>query len=90
MNALNEICIVIALCGIDSAFMIVDRTLHNKFKLPIPILESSVANVSTNNVHGLYLNSTSIIIIDEIYICPIDVFKIINLLYRDFTTDNDS
>ena len=53
------------------------RTLHNVFKLPIPILENSVANITANS---RYINSSSLIIIEEVSMCPLQVLKIIDRL----------
>lgn len=88
INALIKICIVTAFSGIASTLLIEGRTLHNAFKSPIPILETSVANVTANSVHGHYLNSALLIIIDEISMCPVEVFKIIDWLYRNFANED--
>lgn len=56
--------------------------------MPIPILENSVANITANSSHGRYINSASLIIIDEISMCPIHVLKLIDRLLRDLCTSD--
>ncbi|XP_055307911.1 ATP-dependent DNA helicase PIF1-like [Sitodiplosis mosellana] len=83
LHSLNLRCIATAFSGIASTLLIGGRTLHNAFKLPIPILDTSVANVVPNSVHGRYINHASLILIDEISMCPLQVLKIIDRLLRD-------
>ena len=54
------------------------RILHNVFKLPIPILENSVANITANSSYGRYINLSLLIIIDEVSMRPLQVLKIID------------
>lgn len=75
LNSLNLRCIATAFSGIASTLLLGGRTLHNVFKLPIPVLENSVANVTANSSYGRYINSSSLIIIDEISMCPLQVLK---------------
>ena len=53
------------------------------FKLPMPILENSVANIS----YVCYINIASLIIIDEVSMCPLQVLNI--RLLRDLCDEND-
>ena len=59
------------------------------FKLPMPILENSVANITTNISYVLYINLLSLIIIDEVSMCPLQVLKSYNRLLRDLCDEND-
>ena len=77
LNSLNLRCIATAFSGIASTLLIGGRTLHNVFKLPIPV----------NSSIGRYINSASLILIDEISMCPVHVLKIIDRLLRDLCTD---
>ena len=60
------------------------RILHNVFKLPMPILENSVANIS----YVGYINLSSLIIIDEVSKCPFQVLKLTDRLLRDLCNEN--
>ena len=62
------------------------RTLHNVFKLPMPILENSVL---LQIVAISLLNSSSLIIFDEVSMCPLQVLKIIDTLLRDLCHENE-
>lgn len=88
MHALNLGCIVTAFSGIASTLLMGGRTLHSAFKLPIPILDTSTANITPNSSYGRYINPVHLIIIDEISMCPINVFKVIDTFLRDLTTDS--
>ena len=55
------------------------------FNLRMPILEHSVANIS----YVRYINISSLIIIDEVSMCPLQVLKIIDRLLRDLCDKND-
>lgn len=90
LHALNLTCIATAFSGIASTLLIGGRTLHNVFKLPIPILENSVPNISPNSVQGRYINSASLILIDEISMCPILILKAIDRLLRDLCSDEQN
>ena len=64
------------------------RTLHNVFKLLMPILENSVANIIANISYVPYVNISPLIIIDEVSMCPLQVLKIIDRLLRDLCDEN--
>jgi len=77
LNSLDLRCIATAFSGIASTILIGGRILHNMFKLTIPILRISVANITANSSYVCYINSSSLIIIDEVSMCPLQVLKII-------------
>lgn len=87
LHSLNLKCIATAFSGIASTLLLGGKTLHNAFKLPIPCLENSVANVSANSSLGRQINSASLIIIDEISMCPVYVLKTVDRLLRDLCTN---
>lgn len=89
MNALNLRCIATAYSGIASTLLINGRTLHNVFKLPIPILDNSTANVRPNSSHGRYINAASLVIIDEYSMCPKIALKIIDKLLKDLASNEN-
>ncbi|XP_055306515.1 ATP-dependent DNA helicase pif1-like [Sitodiplosis mosellana] len=89
LNALNLRCLPTAFSGIASTLLAGGRTLHNAFKLPIPITETSVSSVTPNSVYGRYLNSLALIIIDEISMCPLLLLKLLDRLFKDLCTDEN-
>jgi hypothetical protein len=89
LNSLNLHCIATAFSGIASTLLLGGRTLHNVFKLPIPILENSVANITANSSYRRYINSSSLIIIDEVSMCPLQTLKIIDRLLQNLGDEND-
>ena len=82
LNSFNLRCMVTAFSGIVSTFLLGGRTLHNVYKLSIPILENSIANITASSSYGRYINSSSLIIIDEVSLCPLQGLKIIDRLCR--------
>lgn len=86
INSLNRYCIATAYSGIASTLLINGRTLHNVFKLPIPLLDTSVANITPNSKQGRYINNASLIIIDEVSMCPVQLLKILDKLLKDLCT----
>ena len=89
LNSLNLRCIATAFSGIASTLLLGGRTLHNVFKLPTPILEISVAINTVNGSYGRYINSSSLIIIDEVSTCHLQVLKVIDRFLRDLCDEND-
>lgn len=87
VNALNMRYLATAFSGIASTLLIGGRTLHNAFKLPIPLLDTSVPKISANSAYGRFLDSLSLILIDEISMCPLQVLKIIDKLLKDVCSD---
>ena len=55
----------------------------------MPILENSVANIIANISYVRYVNSSSLIIIDEVSMCPLQVLKFIDRLLRYLCHEND-
>lgn len=87
MNALNLRCIAAAFSGIASTLLIGGRTLHNCFKLPIPLLDTSVSSITATSPDGRRLVGASLIIIDEVSMCPLQALKVVDKLMRDLCTD---
>lgn len=74
-----------AFSGIASTLLIGGRTLHNAFKLPIT--ETSVSKITPNSKYGRYINPLSLILIDEISMCPLLLLELLDRLLRDLCTD---
>lgn len=83
LNSLNLRCIPTAFSGIASTLLQGGRTMHNVFKLPVPILEDSVSSITANSADGRLLMSASLIIIDEVSMCPLNALKLIDRLLKD-------
>ena len=63
-----------------STFFSGGRTLHNLFKLPVPILDTSTCNVSPTSDHAATLRDLHLIIMDEASIIPVHALCAIDLL----------
>lgn len=89
LHSLNLRCLPCALSGIAATLLIGGRTLHNVFKLPIQLVENSVSAIKANSSQGQVIKSASLIVIDEISMCPIYALKAIDRLLRDICENND-
>lgn len=87
LRALNRICLATAFSGIAATLLIDGKTLHNAFKLPIPLLDTSVPKISANSAYGRWLDRLSLLLIDEVSMCPLQALKIIDNLLKDVCSD---
>ena len=65
------------------------HTCHQLFKLPVPVLDDSVCNVKPASIHGDYLRSIDLFLIDEISMVDINAFDAIDRCMRDITQNPD-
>ena len=71
--------------GIAATLLSGGRTCHNLFKLPVPILDTSVCNVKPTSAHADYLRSVTMFIIDEASMVPCHAINAIDKMLRDIT-----
>jgi hypothetical protein len=72
--------------GIAGTLLKGGRTVHNLFKLPVPILDTSVCNVKPTSSHATYLRSVSLFIIDEASMVMAHALNAIDRMLRDITS----
>ena len=66
--------------GISAQLFSGGKTLHNLFKLPVPILDTSTCNVSPTSDHAATLRDLHLITMDEASIIPVHALCAIDLL----------
>ena len=66
IRGLGKIALAVASSGIAAELLEGGRTVHSRFKIPIPINESSVCNISLQSDIAKLVQKTSLIIWDEI------------------------
>ena len=66
VRGLGKIALAVASSGIAAELLEGGRTAHSRFKIPIPINESSVCNISLQSDITKLIQKTSLIIWDEI------------------------
>jgi hypothetical protein len=69
--------------GIAATLLAGGKTCHNLFKLPVPILDTSVCNVSPSSLHADFLRSVDIFIIDEASMVPAHALQAIDKMLQD-------
>jgi hypothetical protein len=71
--------------GIAATLLAGGRTVHNLFKLPVPILDTSICHVSPTSTHATYLRSVTMFVIDEASMVPVHALSAIDKLLQDIT-----
>ena len=71
--------------GIAATLLDGGRTCHNLFKLPVPILDTSVCKVASTSTHAAFLCSVTMFIIDEASMVPVHALRAIDEMLRDIT-----
>ena len=69
--------------GIAATLLRGGRTCHNLFKLPVPIVDTSVCHVSPTSSHAEVLRSVTLFIIDEASMVPANALGAIDRMLRD-------
>ena len=71
--------------GIAATLLDGGRTCHNLFKLPVPITDTSVCQISPTSTHAAFLRSIKMFIIDEASMLPVHALRAIDVMLRDIT-----
>jgi hypothetical protein len=71
--------------GIAATLLTGGRTVHNLFKLPVPILDTSVCSVTPTSEYAEFLRSVAVFIIDEASMVPVHALAAINRMMKDIT-----
>ena len=71
--------------GIAATLLHQGRTVHNLFKLPVPILDTSSCNITPSSKQAAMLRSLHLIIIDEASMVPIHALHAIDRVLQDIT-----
>ena len=74
--------------GIAATLLSGGRTVHALFKLPVPILDTSVCNVTPTSSHAAFLRSVTMFIIDEASMVLGSALNAIDKMLRDITGDD--
>ena len=74
--------------GIATTLMILGRTVHGLFKLPVPVLENSTCKVPPTSEHAELLRALDLIIVDEASMIPTHALHAIDRCLQDITQDS--
>ena len=83
VRGLGKIALAVASSGIAAELLEGGRTAHSRFKIPIPIHESSVCSVSLQSDDAKLFQQTSLIIWDEIMMSHVDQDHCVDRSLRD-------
>ena len=79
----NELVLPCAFTGIAATLLEGGRTSHSRFKLPIPINETSTCNVRHGTNTANELEKAKVIIWDEASMAPAHGVNAVDTLYKD-------
>jgi hypothetical protein len=79
----GQIVLPFATTGIAGTLLKGGRTVHSGFKLPVPLLDTSVSSMRPNSEDAEILRQASLIIIDEITMLPKHGLRCIDTLLRE-------
>ena len=79
----GKIALAVASSGIAAELLTSGRTAHARFKIPIPIHESSVCSISLQADNAKLLQQTSLIIWDEIMMSHVNQVDCVDRSLRD-------
>ncbi|XP_065645770.1 uncharacterized protein LOC136076223 [Hydra vulgaris] len=74
--------------GIAATLLTNGSTLHNLFKIPVPILDNTTCNVTPNSIHGQFLKQVSLFLLDETSMIPKHALNAIDRLLKDVCNNN--
>lgn len=84
----GKIALAVASSGIAAELLTGGRTAHSRFKIPIPILESSTCNISKQSQLADLIKKASIIIWDEAPMMHRFVFECVHRTFCDLLETN--
>ena len=88
VRGLGKIALAVASFGIAAELLEGGRTAHSRFKIPIPINESSVCNISLQSDLAKLIRKTSLIIWDEIMMSHVHQVDYVDHSLHDIMKNN--
>ena len=83
VRGMGKIALAVASSGIAAELLEGGRTAHSRFKIPIPVNESSVCSISLQSNETKLLKQTSLIIWDDIMMSHVDQVDCVDRSLRD-------
>ncbi|UYV81233.1 hypothetical protein LAZ67_20000416 [Cordylochernes scorpioides] len=83
VRAVGKIVIPLASTGIAATLLSGGQTVHSRFKLPIPLLENSVAAILANSSEAELIRRSSLIIWDEAPMAHYRALEIVDRFLKD-------
>src|SRR5258705_12974767 len=84
----GKVALPFATTGIAATLLRGGRTVHSGFKLPVPLLDTSVSSMKTTSPEAENLRQAVLIIIDEVTMLTKDGLRCIDALFHDVMNDN--
>src|SRR6266498_245425 len=85
----NQIAIVVASSGIATLLLNGERIAYSRFKIPIPIIETSTLNISKNSKLADLIRMAKLIIWDEAPMAYRYTFEAVDRTFKDLTDNSD-
>ncbi|CAF5127359.1 unnamed protein product, partial [Rotaria sp. Silwood1] len=78
----------VAWTGIAASLLLEGRTVHSRFELPVPILETSTSSIRPHSKKVEDIKKTEVFIWDEAPMAPSYALKAVDILLRDIMNIN--
>lgn len=78
----------VAWTGIAASLIAGGRTSHSLFKLPVPIVDTSVSSMRTHSKQAQLIRNASLIIWDEVSMVPKDALNVVDRLLKEICNNN--
>ena len=85
----NQIAIAVASSEIAVLLLNGEKTAHSRFKISIPIIETSTLNISKNSELANLIRMAKLIIWDEVSMAHRYIFKAVDRTFKDLTDNSD-
>ncbi len=85
----NQIAITVASSGIVALLLNSGRTAHLRFKISIPIIETSTLNINKNGELADLIRMAKLIIWDEALMAYRYTFEAVDRTFKDLTDNSD-
>ena len=85
----NQIAIAVASSGIVALLLNGGRITHSRFKIPIPIIETSTLNISKNSKLADLIRMAKLIIWNEALIAHRYTFEAVDKTFKDLIDNSD-
>ena len=84
----NKIVLPVAWTDIAANLLPGGRTSHSIFKLPVPILDTSVSSIRTHTKDAQLLRDSDLIIWDKVSMVPKNALSVVDQLLKDIMSNN--
>jgi len=87
LRGMSHVVLPVASTGITATLLQGGRTYHSQFKLPVPLLETSVSNIRSSSKEARVIRAARLIIWDEASMTPTHALNAVDRLLKELMCD---